>query len=443
MNTVTPVIHDSVNKKHRPPTGSEVINPDNILSQDAGQQLQKGVDNGVLAKGLALSAAWPQAGDLCDVIQDSIAKNAFNIKLRYAKPGVPGGWTDEVRAFPMATASSAGLMSGADKESLAAVVVKVDSLSGISYRLDAHTFSFTVFSDDTTIKNTQEAEITAYALAQLSVASIDDIPDNTAVHNLNGGHLFRWNATSQHWIDDGNDVVGIATATNPGIVKGDSDPGQISIELDGSMTVNGWAGKEDTVNKTSTLGSGSTTEYPNTQAVVDGLAGKENTANKVTALSGTSTDTQYPSAKAVYNALDTLSDEIADLSTTVTQDITGKEDKVNKVTSDIGITVTSTDVQYASAKAVWELLQAFVPKGGAKAVLLSPPDTRAQDYATNANYTVPNYTVGANQLTIYLNGLHCARGQQYNEVGTAGTTSTTIQLLHPLRIADAYNVEVW
>ena len=36
------------------------------------------------------------------------------------------------------------------------------------------------------------------------------------------------------------------------------------------------------------------------------LAGKEDTTNKVTALSAASTDTQYPSAKCVYDYVDTL-----------------------------------------------------------------------------------------------------------------------------------------
>ena len=34
-----------------------------------------------------------------------------------------------------------------------------------------------------------------------------------------------------------------------------------------------------------------------------GLTGKENTSNKVTSLSSTSTDTQYPSAKCVYDII--------------------------------------------------------------------------------------------------------------------------------------------
>lgn len=45
--------------------------------------------------------------------------------------------------------------------------------------------------------------------------------------------------------------------------------------------------------------------------------GKEDNANKVTSLSSSSTDTQYPSAKVVYDALD-LKANSADLSTVAT-----------------------------------------------------------------------------------------------------------------------------
>ena len=62
------------------------------------------------------------------------------------------------------------------------------------------------------------------------------------------------------------------------------------------------------------------------------VAGKENVSNKVTSISSNSTDTQYPSAKATYNAL------------------SNKENVSNKVTS---ISSNSTDVQYPSAKAVY------------------------------------------------------------------------------------------
>ena len=60
----------------------------------------------------------------------------------------------------------------------------------------------------------------------------------------------------------------------------------------------------------------------------------EQTSNKVTSISDSSTDTQYPSAKAVWSTM---------------------EAKTNKVTS---ISGSSTDTQYPSAKAVWDTMEA-------------------------------------------------------------------------------------
>ena len=61
---------------------------------------------------------------------------------------------------------------------------------------------------------------------------------------------------------------------------------------------------EVTDNKVTSLSSSSTnTEYPSAKVVYDELLNKENIINKVTSLSSLSTDTEYPSAKAVYDAL--------------------------------------------------------------------------------------------------------------------------------------------
>lgn len=71
------------------------------------------------------------------------------------------------------------------------------------------------------------------------------------------------------------------------------------------------------------------------------LSGYEQTTNKVTALSAQSTDTQYPSAKCVYDALQAV-------------DLSACEKIVNKVTS---LTAQATDAQYPSAKCVYDAIQ--------------------------------------------------------------------------------------
>lgn len=96
--------------------------------------------------------------------------------------------------------------------------------------------------------------------------------------------------------------------------------------------------------------------------------GKEDESNKVTSLSSSSTDTQYPSAKLLFDQLALKADttdvptKTSDLTNdgdgtnaflTQHQDITGKEDSSNKVTSLSG---SSTDTQYPSAKLTYDQL---------------------------------------------------------------------------------------
>ena len=96
--------------------------------------------------------------------------------------------------------------------------------------------------------------------------------------------------------------------------------------------------------------------------------GKEDSSNKVTSISSSSTDTQYPSAKCVYDELDGKADtsdiptKTSDLTNdgdgtheflTEHQDISGKEDSSNKVTS---WNSTTTDTHYPSEKLVKDSL---------------------------------------------------------------------------------------
>lgn len=88
---------------------------------------------------------------------------------------------------------------------------------------------------------------------------------------------------------------------------------------------------------------------------------KEATANKVTSISATSTDTQYPSAKAVYKSVNgvetTLGLQLGDLQNwreqypnAVNSALSAKEDSANKTTT---VASSSTDTQYPTAKAVY------------------------------------------------------------------------------------------
>lgn len=74
--------------------------------------------------------------------------------------------------------------------------------------------------------------------------------------------------------------------------------------------------KEDKSNKTTTLSSASTnTQYPGAKAVYDALTDKENLTNKVTELTASSTDEQYPSAKCVYDLVGDIESLLEELTT--------------------------------------------------------------------------------------------------------------------------------
>lgn len=109
--------------------------------------------------------------------------------------------------------------------------------------------------------------------------------------------------------------------------------------------------KEDVINKITVIDSSSTdVQYPSAKAVWTLCLTKEDKLNKTTTLSSTSTDTEYPSAKAVYDLVDT------------------KEDKANKTTI---IDNTSDNIHYPTAEAVYLGLNAKVnqvEKGAAHGV---------------------------------------------------------------------------
>ena len=310
MNKFPPVVYkgSSGRLEAASVSGDEVVDPRHVLSRELGQQLTTGPDDGVLLKGAAVKSAFPSKGDLCDLSFDPPGKDSASLSVKYSD--LLSGWAADVVSIPMATPTSAGFMSGSDKETLVNVVSLVESMQDKGARLDAHEFSFSEFSTVAADKAAEQLELTQYALGALGVAGIGDLPNNVSVRNLNGNHLFRFNlaspASASYWVDDGLDTIATATTSTLGVVRSvEGVPGSVAVQLDGTMEVTGWAGVELTANKTDALAASnpSSVKYPSERAVSDALAAKESTANKVTALSGSSTDAQYPTAKVVYDSL--------------------------------------------------------------------------------------------------------------------------------------------
>jgi hypothetical protein len=110
----------------------------------------------------------------------------------------------------------------------AALAARITGVEGKSARLNGFAFSFVVFDDPEAAGSEyteQQAEVTAYALAQLGLSTVDELPPLIAVHNLNGQHLFIHNPASTEppllpwWADNGLDTVDKASLDTLGVVK--------------------------------------------------------------------------------------------------------------------------------------------------------------------------------------------------------------------------------
>lgn len=181
-----------------------------------------------------------------------------------------GSESSDTKAIPLATSSNGGLMSSADYDQLRTNTAKIEQLEGQNVRL-----TYTAGTNPTA------AEIEAFVRAE-GYTTVSKWPAiGVVVKGTN--HIWRYYTNSTAWQDDGIDTVNQFTNTIAGIIKGSATAGRIYAESDGTGSVYGW----DNLNNT----------------VTDLGTNKEDKGNKVTSLSASSTDTQYPSAKLVYDQL--------------------------------------------------------------------------------------------------------------------------------------------
>jgi hypothetical protein len=234
------VKHDAPLKRFNRLAAADKIPAENILSADPGQQAVIGSDGQVLVKGLVRQAAYPNGYSMENIWIRELKKDSAMVVGRLVD--VDGsGYHDHELQLPMANDSLAGLMSGSDHEALTNALITIQGLQGKSSRLNAAAFSFDVFVNDPTTFAAQQQEINDYALAQLGLGSIADLPNFVGVHNLNGNHLFIFNqdSVSPVWIDNGFDTVAVATNLSLGVVLGSLIDGNVRVNADGTMSVNG------------------------------------------------------------------------------------------------------------------------------------------------------------------------------------------------------------
>lgn len=153
--------------------------------------------------------------------------------------------------------------------------------------------------------------------------------------------------------------------------------------------------KENAANKTNTI-SDNATQYASAKAVFDYA---ENKSNKVSSITIASTNIQYPTAKAVYDGL------------------VLKEDKSNKV---IEITQNSDNDHYPGAKAVYDLVAGF--SGELKIEFVEElPQASAETWFTNSH-------------TFYFLRVEGEEGNEYEEyvcrkIEEGGTTTYKWELI--------------
>lgn len=122
-------------------------------------------------------------------------------------------------------------------------------------------------------------------------------------------------------------------------------------------------------------GTSTTNRLISPSLFVDNISGKEDLSNKVTSISSSSTDTQYPSAKCVYDAIQAGGSNV--------------EYTTNKVTS---VSSSSTDTQYPSAKAAYTLVMdnkfdiATASEASGVISLTGAGDSSSASFASYASY---------------------------------------------------------
>lgn len=239
--------------------------------------------------------------------------------------------------YSNATTNAAGLMSADDKTKLNGIATGANNYSHPSQSLGTLPSSATLKK----IKYDANGHITATANV-----SGPDLPEH--IHFVNQilnttGDPFYDESTGLHVLMDGAIYFDTTNSSRPKLFDDNCEIATLNDIPDTSNYLTNHQTLK-TINNTSLVGTGNI-------SVVTDVSGKEDASNKVTSstgISSSSTDTQYPSAKAVYSYAQPVGNYL-----TQHQDISGKEDASNKI---INISSSSTDTQYPSAKATYDAI---------------------------------------------------------------------------------------
>ena len=207
---------------------------------------------------------------------------------------------------------------------------------------------------------------------------------------------------STGWIDVSADLENIVNADLSNLSdigeRHFANPSLNNLNSEGNALINA---KEDTSNKVTTIDSSNTnSQYPSAKAVYDFGSEKESLSNKVNTISSSSDTDQYPSARAVYNyvnaaGVDSANKSLSNLNSEGQGVLDAKESTANKVTS---INSGSTNSQYPSARAVYNSVssKASTDLSNASSSAFGNLASKAQaiDKVTLASWGMPDFSAG-------------------------------------------------
>lgn len=166
--------------------------------------------------------------------------------------------TEVAMPLPVASEEAAGVMNPATFKAVQENAENIDSILGGAVLIEGLPADITQDSLTQTWKDaTGKTEL-------INRASIFDTDNNRVWYYYENAH--EWKPIST----DGTEVtVSIATNDTPGIVKGSTEDGQVAVEADGSMSLNGYDGMQHDIENLSQLVAG--IEVPKVPEYVAGL----------------------------------------------------------------------------------------------------------------------------------------------------------------------------
>jgi hypothetical protein len=227
-----------------------------------------------------------------------------------------GSITTKQVSLPVVSATSAGVALPSLYSQVQENTENIEAITGEVIYLDAYDFG----TDTPT-----QAALNAYALSWAEAHEIDwseGIPGGTDIINSYNGQVieFIYNPVSETWVKYGSATVAQATNTALGIVKGSTTEGQAFVELDGTMSVNGWDALNTSVSGLSSSKQDSLTTAQ-LSAVNSGI-----TSTKVTSYDGYATGKQDALTTAQLAAVN--SGVSADALTEIAEQISELQDEL-------------------------------------------------------------------------------------------------------------------